>query len=113
MTEYETHDLEFDNSDLGHHVSGDYKLPPPRAIESLGELVSRVEAKNNYPKEEMRRMWVRKSAEREKAMKQLRDANSKLEYWISKREFAVGVIQECEACLQKLDMAIMSDITTR
>ena len=53
-----------------------------------------------------------KSTEREKAIKQLRDIDSKLEYWISKRKFTIKVIQDCEKTLQKLDIAIMSDIMT-
>ena len=31
-----------------------------------------MEAKQSYPKDDMRRLWVKKSAEREKAIKQLR-----------------------------------------
>ena len=56
---------------------------------------------------------VKKSTEREKAIKQLRDIDSKLEYLISKRKFTIEVIQDCERTLQKLDVAIMSDIMTR
>ena len=55
---------------------------------------------------------MKKSPEREKAIKQLRDIDSKLEYWISKRKFTIEVIQDCEKTLQKLDVAIMSDIMT-
>ena len=47
----------------------------------------------------MRRLWVKKSSEREKAIKQLRDIDSKLEYWISKRKFIIEVIQDCEKTL--------------
>ena len=46
-------------------------------------------------------------------MKQLRDIDNKLEYWIPKRTLTIEVIQDCESTLQKLDAAIMSDITTR
>ena len=82
----------------------------PRPIESLSALVNRVEAKQSYPKEDMRNLWLKKSAERERAVKQLREIDQSLEYWISKRQFTVGVIQEYESSLQKLDM---SNITTR
>ena len=94
-------------------MSKQFNLPPPRSIESFSVLVNRVEVKQSYPKEDMRRPWVKKSAERERAMKQLRDIDHKLEYWISKRQFMIEVIQECDSTLQKLDVAIMSDITTR
>ena len=114
MDEFETEAFAYDDSDLGNILQDNtFKLPPPRSIENLGRLVSRVEAKENYPKEDMRRLWLKKSSEREKAIKQLRDIDRKLEYWISKRKFTVGVIQDCESSLQKLDIAIMSDITTR
>ena len=46
-------------------------------------------------------------------MKQLREIDQKLEYLISKRKFTTGVIKECENSLQKLDIAVMSDITRR
>ena len=55
---------------------------------------------------------MKKSTEMEKAIKQLRYIDSKLEYWISKRKFIMEVIQDCERTLQKLDIAIMSDIMT-
>ena len=54
-----------------------------------------------------------KSVEREKALKQLKDIKRKLEYWFAKKRFDVDVIQQCDSVLQKLDMAIMSDIVTR
>ena len=112
MSEYDTQDLEYDNTDLGQ-MPKQFDLPKPRPIESLSALVNMVEAKQSYPKEDMRKLWLKKSAERERAMKQLREIDHKLEYWISKRQFTAGVIQECESSLQKLDIAIMSDITTR
>ena len=34
MSEYETQDLEYDNTDLGQ-TSGQFNLPAPRLIESL------------------------------------------------------------------------------
>ena len=111
MSEYETQDLEDDNTDLGQ-MSGQFNLLPPRLIESLCAFVNRMEAKQSYPKEDMRRLWVKRSVERERAIKQLRDIDCKLEYWISKRQFTIEVIQECDSTLQKLDVAIMSDITT-
>ena len=76
-------------------------------------MVNRINAKQSYPKEDMRRLWVKKSAEREKALKQLRDIDQKLEYLISKRKFTTDLIKECESSLRKLDIAVMSDITTR
>ena len=81
-------------------------------IESLSALTTRIEAKQSYPKDDMRRQWVKKSTDREKAMKQIRYIDSKLEYLISKRKFTIEVIQDCERTLQKLGVAIMSDITT-
>ena len=69
-----------------------------------------MEAKQSYPKDDMSRLWMKKSSEKEKAIKQLRDIDSRLEYWISKRKFTIEVIQDCEKTLQKLDVAIMSDI---
>ena len=110
MSEYEMQDLEYDNTDLGQ-TSGQFNLPRP--IESLSALITRMEAKQSYPKNDMKKLWVKKSTEREKAIKQLRDIDSKLEYWISKRKFTIEVIQDCEKTLQKLDIAIMSDIMTR
>ena len=112
MSEYEMQDLEYDNTDLGQ-ISGQFNLPAPRPIESLSALTTRMEAKQSYPNDDKRRLWVKKSSEREKAIKQLRDIDSKLEYWISKRKFTIEVIQDCERTLQKLDVAIMSDIMTR
>ena len=112
MSEYETQDLEYDNTDLGQ-TSGQFNLPAPRPIESLGALTTRMEAKQSYPKDDTRRLWVKKSTEREKSIKQLRDIDSKLECWISKRKFTIEVIQDCEKTLRKLDIAIMSDIMTR
>ena len=112
MSEYKTQDLEYNNTDLGQ-TSGQFNLPAPRLIESLSALTTRMEAKQSYPKDDMRRLWVKKSNEREKAIKHLRDIDSKLEYLISKRKFTIEVIQDCERTLQKLDAAIMSDIITR
>ena len=105
-------DLEYNNTDLGQ-TSGQFNLPAPRLMESLSALTTRMEAKQSYPKDDMRRLWVKKSTEREKAIKQLRDIDGKLEYWISRRKFTIEVIQDCEKTLQKLDIAIMSDIMTR
>ena len=65
MTEYETQDLEYDNTDLGQ-TSAQFNLPAPRLIESLSALTTRMEAKQSYPKDDIRRLWVKKSAEREK-----------------------------------------------
>ena len=115
MDAFETEAFAYDDSDLSNILQDiNFNLPlTPRPIENLGSLVSRVEAKENYPKEDMRKLWLKKSSEREKAMKQLRDIDRKLEYWISKRKFTVGVIQGCDSSLQKLDIAVMSDITTR
>ena len=112
MSEYDIHDFEYDNTDLGQ-MPKNFDLPRPRPIESLDALVNRVNSKQSYPKEDMRRQWVKKSAERERAMKQLREIDQKLEYLISKRKFTTGVIKECESSLHKLDIAVMSDITTR
>ena len=88
MSEYETQDLEYDNTDLGQ-TSGQFNLPAPRPIESLSALTTRMEAKQSYPKDDMRKLWVKKSTEREKAIKQLRDIDSKQEYLISKRKFKI------------------------
>ena len=109
MSEYEMQDLEYDNTDLGQ-TSGQLNLPAPRLIESLSALTTRMEAKQSYPKDDMRRLWMKKSSEKEKAIKQLRDIDSRLEYWSSKRKFTIEVIQDCEKTLQILDVAIMSDI---
>ena len=79
MSDYEMQDLEYDNTDLGQ-TSGQFNLPAPRPIESLSALTTRMEAKHSYPKDDMRRLWVKKSSEREKAIKQLRDIDSKLEF---------------------------------
>ena len=87
-------------------------LPAPRPIESLSALVTRMEAKQSYPKDDMRRLWVKKSTEREKAIKQLRYTDSKLECLISRRKLLIKFIQDCESILQKLDAAIMSGIMT-
>ena len=108
MSEFETQDLEYVNNDLGQ-TSGQFNLPAP---EILSALKTRMEAKQSYPKDDMRRLCVKKSTERENAIKQLRDTDSKLEYLISKRKFLIEVIQNCESTLQKLDAAIMSDIMT-
>ena len=110
MSEYEMQDLEYDNTDLGQ-TSGQFNLPAPRPIESLSALTTRMETKQSYPKNDM--TMGEKSTEREKAIKQLRDIDSKLEYWISKRKFTIEVIQDCGKTLQKLDIPIMSDIMTR
>ena len=58
MSEYETQDLENDNTDLGQ-TSGQFNLPAPRPIESLSALTTRMEAKQSYPKDDMRRLWVK------------------------------------------------------
>ena len=65
MSEYVTQDLEYDNTDLGQ-TSGQLNLPAPRPIESLSALTIRMEAKQSYPKDDMRRLWVKKSSERER-----------------------------------------------
>ena len=65
MSEYETPDLEYDNTDLGQ-TSGQFNLPTPRPIESLSALTTRMEAKQSYPKDDIRRLWVKKSTERER-----------------------------------------------
>ena len=111
MSEYETQDLEYDNTDI-EQTSGQFNLPAPRPIESISALTTRMEAKQSYPKDDISWLWVKKSTEREKAIKHLRDIDSKLEYWISKRKFTIEVIQDCEKTVQKLDIAIMSDIMT-
>merc|ERR1712026_380779 len=113
MSEYDSYDLEYDVSDLGQMSELNFSLPKSRPIESLSSLVDRIEKKQSYPKEDMRRLWLKKSNERDKAMKQLRDINNKLEFWLSKRKFVAGIIEECESSLEKLDVAMMSDITTR
>ena len=112
MSEFETQDLEYDNTDLGQ-MSGQFNLPAPRLTESLSALVTRMEAKQSYHKDDMRRLWVKKSTERDKAIKQLRDTDSKLECLIFRRKLLIEVIQDYESSLQKLDAAIMSDIMTR
>lgn len=112
MSEYDIHDFEYDNTDLGQ-MPKHFNLPKPKPIEGLDALVNRINAKQSYPKEDMRRLWVKKLAEREKALKQLRDIDQKLEYLISKRKFTTDLIKECESSLRKLDIAVMSDITTR
>ena len=65
MSEFETQDLEYDNTDLGQ-TSRQFNLTAPRLIESLSALVTRIEAKQSYPKDDMRKLWVKKSTEREK-----------------------------------------------
>ena len=63
MSEYEMQDLEYNNTDLGPRLgqtSGQFNLPAPRQIESLSALTTRMEAKQNYPKDDMRRLWVKK-----------------------------------------------------
>ena len=54
------------NTDLGQ-PSGQFTLPQRRQIDSLSAFVNRVEAKQSYPKEDMRKLWVKKSAETETA----------------------------------------------
>ena len=109
MSEHKKQDVEYDNTDL-EQTSVQFNLPPPRQMESLGAFVNRMEAEESYPKDDMRKLWMKTSAEREKAMKQLRIINSRVEYWLYKRKFMVEVNQNCENTLQKLDAAIMSDI---
>ena len=75
MSEYEMQDLEYDNTDLGQ-TSGQFNLPAPRPIESLSALTTRIEAKQSYPKDDMRRLWVENHLKRKK----LRDIDSKLEF---------------------------------
>ena len=65
MSEFETQDLEYDNTDLGQ-TSRQFNLTAPRLIETLSALVTRIEAKQSYPKDDMRKLWVKKSTEREK-----------------------------------------------
>ena len=65
MPEYETQDLEYDSIDLGQ-MSGQFNLPPPRQKESLRAFITRTEDEQSYSKDEMRRLRVKKSAEREK-----------------------------------------------
>ena len=48
-------DLEYDNTDLGQ-TSGQFNLPAPRPIESLSALTTRIDAKQNFPKDDMRRL---------------------------------------------------------
>ena len=67
MSEYETQDLEYNNINLAQ-TSGQFNLPAPRPIESLSTLTTRMEAKQRYPKDDMRRLWVKKSIERAKAI---------------------------------------------
>ena len=55
MSECETQDLEHDDTDLGQ-TSGQFNLPVPRPIESLSALTTRMEAKQSYPKDDMRRL---------------------------------------------------------
>ena len=65
MSEYEMQDLEYDNTDLGQ-TSGQFNLPAPRPTESVSTLTTSMEAKQSYPKDDMRRLWVKKSTERER-----------------------------------------------
>ena len=55
MSEYEMQELEYDNTDLGQ-TAGQLNLPAPRPIESLSALTTRMEAKQSYPKDYMRRL---------------------------------------------------------
>ena len=80
MFECETQDLEYDNTDLGQ-TSGQFNLSEPRPIASLSALTTRTETKQIYPKDDMRRLWVKKLTEREKAIKQLRAIDNKLEFF--------------------------------
>ena len=65
MSEYQTQDLEYDSTDLGQ-TTAQFNLPPQRQVESLSAFINRMEAKQSYSKDDMRRLWVKKSAEREK-----------------------------------------------
>ena len=53
MSESEMQDLEYDNTDLGQ-TSGQFNLPAPRPIESLTALTTRMEAKQSYPRNDMK-----------------------------------------------------------
>ena len=103
---------EYDDTDLGQ-PSEQFNLGEPNPIESLSSLINRKEAKQSCPEEDIKKLSTTKSAEREKAVKQLKDIERKLEYWSAKRRFVVDVIQQCNSVLQKLDIAVISDIMTR
>ena len=103
MSIYKTEELEYDNIDLGQ-IKTNRK---PWCFYKQGGSSAKL-PQIRHEKEE-----IRKSAERDRAMKHLRNINSKLEYWLAKRQFTVQLIKECEKSLQKLDIAVMSEITTR
>ena len=47
---------EYDDMDLGQ-TSEQFKVGEPKPIESLSSLINRIEAKQSYPKENMRKLW--------------------------------------------------------
>lgn len=104
--------LEFDFSDLGN-LETRINIPQPRPIESLENLIQRIGSTSSYPKDEMRKLWVKNMSERDKAVKQLKLCDDKLKYWIAKRNFTVSVISQINMRLQEIEPHVLSDIMTR
>jgi len=112
-TQYEF-DEEYDDADLVSISQGnEVQLPPARKRESLNDFLGNLTMKETIPKQDIRRMWVKKSEERDRACKQLRDAKSKIAYWMSKARVSEEVVNKCEQDLQKLEALVLADIYAR
>ena len=104
-------ELDFDDSDMGDLDPG-FRIPPPRPIDGLRDLVERFESRPQYPKKEMRRLWTNNMSERDKALKQLKLCDQKLAYWIAKRRYAVSILEQINGRLQEIEPYIVSDPLT-
>jgi len=111
MSEQDGAELEYDSFDLTNiSQRNGFQLPPPRKRENLNDFLSNLTMKDTIPKQDVRKIWLRKTEERDKALRQLRDAKSKIEYWMAKARTADEMVAKCDEDLQKLDALIMADI---
>ena len=107
-----TQELEFDDSEM-ENLDPRFNLPPPRAIESLEALIRRVGQGPQYSNEETRRSWVKVMSERDKAVKDLRLIDQKIEHWGAKRISCVSTLQRLDRQLQEIEPRIISNMLTR
>ena len=110
MTEQDA-ELEYDLTDISQ-PRNDFQLPPQRKRENLNDFLSKLAMNDTIPKQDIRKIWVGKKEEREKALRQLREAKSKIEYWMAKARIADQMVAKCDEDLQKLDALVMADILT-
>ena len=95
-------ELEYDDSNLvSISQENQIQVPPPKSREKLCDFLMTLARKDVFPKEDLRKLWVKKKAERTKALKEWRDAKSRLKYWTAKARASEDKVNQCDQELLK------------